>query len=445
MDKKNKKIYKLKNGIKVLIIPLKTTLTHISINFLLGTNHETQNTIELTHFMEHLIGRMTSKKYPNDSYISREISKRGAYTNAYVNSYETTFYIEGFYKDLEFFIDLLSNAINDFQIDYKIAQKEKNAVIQELRNIISNNDYIFEYEIFKYLYPKYAYQNDYVKHINFIKNYDINKLYNFINKHILMRNMVISISCPNNKIKNTKQLINKYFGKMQDHNNRTINYPVYEHKNSIMKIIRIKNPNEDDNTLVNLYVCKPIKYLSDEHLTLIFLQKILFNFDTGIFYKVLRKELGLIYSIKLLVYIDINNPKSSCYYISTSTFHSHTSTLIKNILDILQTYSLTDEDIANAQNSIILEYQQQNFYNLTSYNKYYQKMMLHNQPIIEKSDILKTFKSLKKTIIRKYFEVMKTDIINNGIVFYYSNKNLSTSIKKILSNNYKYQLHTIEK
>ena len=40
MNYNSKKILKLKNGIRLLIIPLKTKLTKISVNILLGESHE---------------------------------------------------------------------------------------------------------------------------------------------------------------------------------------------------------------------------------------------------------------------------------------------------------------------------------------------------------------------------------------------------------------------
>ena len=61
-------------------------------------------------------------------------------------------FIQGFYKDFDFYSDILSNSLNNFYIDPKLAENEKGAVIQELRNIISKETYDFDYGIFKYLF-----------------------------------------------------------------------------------------------------------------------------------------------------------------------------------------------------------------------------------------------------------------------------------------------------
>ena len=108
MEKKIKR-YALKNGIKVIIFPLKTKMTYISLSMLLGTYHEKKGQGNLTHYYEHLLGRLTSTKYKDYKYIGNEIKKRAGQSNAYVNEYELSIFIKGFYKDFEFYIDILSN------------------------------------------------------------------------------------------------------------------------------------------------------------------------------------------------------------------------------------------------------------------------------------------------------------------------------------------------
>jgi len=211
MEKKFKR-YALKNGIKVIIFPLKTKMTYISLSMLLGTYHEKKGQGNLTHYYEHLLGRLTSTKYKDYKYIGNEIKKRAGQSNAYVNEYELSIFIKGFYKDFEFYIDILSNSINKFYIDPKIANNEKGAVIQELRNIVSRENYEFDFKIFKYLYPKYYHLEDHKRDIKYVKKYNIRLVREFIKNKISTNNIVINISCPESKFNNTIKIVNKYFG-----------------------------------------------------------------------------------------------------------------------------------------------------------------------------------------------------------------------------------------
>jgi predicted Zn-dependent peptidase len=157
--------FKLKNGIRIIIVPLNTKLTYISANYLLGRFQEKNKEAGLTHYCEHLLGCLTSQKYKNSAYISEEIYRRGGNYNAYVSDYELSIYIKGIYDDLEFYMDILSNTINNFYTEEDIKIKEKGIIIQEYMGFISNNNYMFEYNMFKFLYPKYSYLADYKKQI----------------------------------------------------------------------------------------------------------------------------------------------------------------------------------------------------------------------------------------------------------------------------------------
>ncbi len=141
------------------------------MSILLGSYHEKKGEGNLTHYYEHLLGKLTSTKYKDYMYVGSEIIKRGGFTNAFVNNYQLCVYIKGFYDDFEFYIDILSNSLNKFYIDPKIANNEKGAVIQELRNKISRENYDFDFLIFKYLYPKYYHLEDSKKDIKYVKNY----------------------------------------------------------------------------------------------------------------------------------------------------------------------------------------------------------------------------------------------------------------------------------
>jgi predicted Zn-dependent peptidase len=440
MDIKFKK-YVLDNDIKVIIIPLDTKLTHISANYLLGFNHETPDISELTHYYEHLLARLTSKKYKNAKYIDNEISKRGGYSNAYVDEYDMCVYINGLYKDLEFYMDILSNSIRNFYIDKKIAKKEKNAVVQELNNMTSDLEYEFDTKIFKYLHPKYFHMRDYKSHIKKVKKFTMKDIHKFIKNKICSKNLLISITCPKNKVRETQVNVKKYFGKIKRYNKCSIIYPILQYNNNKFKIIHVENKH-NDNVIVRLYVCKKIEYLSKENIILNLLNTILFNFHTGIFYKILRTKLGLIYNIGMSYNIDIINAKSSYYYIYTQCEAKNFPIIVNEIIKILKTYKITNQDVVNAKNTKQVMFENKKFHNLTSFNNDYNIHFLFNKNFLTNKEYYKLFTDISLSDVKTYFETFKEDILNKGILFYYSKKNLNSNVdkylkKSIIKNKYK--------
>lgn len=420
---------KLKNGIRIIIVPLNTKLTYISTNYLLGRFKEKSHEAGLTHYCEHLLGSLTSQKYKSSAYISEEIYRRGGVFNAYVSDYEMSIYIKGIYDDLEFYMDILSNTINHFYVEEDIKKKEKGAIIQEYMGYISNNNYMFEYNIFKFLYPKYSYLADYKKQITYIKNFDDDKTFGYLRRQLNTDNLVISITCPLNKIKEVTKNVKKYFGIIKY--KKTIQeYPVIKHSNTSLKIVNIRNSIIDKNTSIVIHLSKRFEYLSEEYLILNFyIKRILFNFDAGIFYKKLRKELGIIYNIGISVNVDNYNPDMSNYVITSKCHSKYTMVFLDNFIDILKNYEIEEERIFNAKRHFKYIYESTKFYNLSSYNDEYKNQILFNKKFIASKEIYKKLLSIKSSRIKEYYKnVFVKDILAKHILFYYSNKNVNKAI-----------------
>lgn len=424
--------YRLKNGIKVLIVPLKTKLTFLSVSMLLGSRHEKNGEGNLTHYYEHLLGRITSQKYKDYKYIGNEITKRGGNSNAYVSEYELNVFIQGYFKDFGFYADILSNSLKDFYIDPKLAENEKGAVIQELKNIVSNERYDFDYNIFKYLFPKYAHLEDYKKDIKYVKKYNVRLVKNFIKKKILTENIVLNITCPYNKIKKTKYYIKKYFGIIKKTENKKIKYPLLQNKTSKRNVVHIKNKVVNDNTIINIYTFSEMEYLSREHIIHDILSNILFNFGIGVFYKELREKTGLIYSIHLVNNISIKNAKQSYYYINTKCDIKNVPTVIYKIMDILKTHKIKLSDIKYSKNALLTRYEYFKFYNIDSYNGFYKNFLLYNKKLRKNKDIYDIIKNIKSKEVLEYYEKFKENIIKRSTIFYYSHKNCNKKINKML-------------
>ncbi len=434
-----KYIYKLKNGIKVLIVPLDTKLTSISLSIKLGISHEKENEIGITHFMEHLMARMISQKYPNDKYVSQELSKRGAYLNAYVNEYETKFYLRGLFEDVDFYLDLLSNGIFNFKLISEIAEKEKHAAIHELQQDIADQKYMFTYNINKFFYPKHYYLYDYNKAIKILKTYEVSKITEFIKTHLDTKNTTVSVSCPTAQVAKTKQLIKKYFEKQMQRYNVSLQYPKSIRINKGLKIVHIQNPRNDNNVLLNIFVNTSMKLLSDEYLCLLIFEKLLCNFESGILYNVLRKQHTLIYSIRLVAAMDLHDYKSSTYYFDTATDSANVPLFLYYFLDIMQKYTFREDHIEHVKTSIDIDMENRKFYTLTSLNEKYEKFLLHDRPIIEEeAEVLKRLRQLKMPYIKKMLRKFQNAVIENGVIFYYSHKNINSQIKSKLSSHIKF-------
>ena len=437
LDNTKKKIIKLDNGLKCLILPTNSTLTEISINIAYGSANEKPKEVELAHYTEHLFARFLSKKYPNRNELEKELRKRGALTNASVDLYETRYYIKGLFEDVEFYMDVLSNVMKHLKIEQDITEQEKNAVSQELRIQMSDSEWKFDQKIWNYMYKNYAYQMDNKEHIKSLKNYDIKRIQKFVRSNYLLQNTTIILNCPLNSVEKTKEMLVKYFNIPNKCPDCFITTPVFAFKHKTLQIINVKNNTENNSVLVRHYVSKNIKYMSDEHIALLYIQDIMFNFEKGIFFKELRDKYGLIYSMSLNLDIDMKNSKSSMYYMETSVEKHKIDSLLYHLFDIISNVKVSQTNLQNTRKHFKIEQEMQKFNNLTTFNEFYGQYFVNNIPIIERSSVHDKILKITDDTIQKYVSIFKKDLMK-GIIFYYSNHNLNKDIEQKLGQKCEY-------
>jgi predicted Zn-dependent peptidase len=229
----------------------------------------------------------------------------------------------------------------------------------------------------------------------------VKNIEDYVHRHIFINNITLSINCPVADVGKTKKMIEKYFAGTRLSKGH-LKYASYIHENKGLKIIYVRNPYPvDGNVLVRFYVNTPLKFLGLHHIHLIFLNEMLFNFQTGIFYNVLRKELGLIYDISLITNVDIMHPKASTYYMQTSVKIQDVPKLIRSLIGILNSYEVTDEVVHSTKNALFVQYENMKFNDLTSYNAYYETFTLHKIPITERSEVSRKIQNVSKRDIVK--------------------------------------------
>src|SRR3989338_955439 len=92
MELQHKKV-KLKNGIRVITVPMKSTAAVTSLVLVgVGSHYETKKLAGLSHYLEHLVFK-GSKKYPSALNIASILDGLGAAYNAVTTNEYTGFYI----------------------------------------------------------------------------------------------------------------------------------------------------------------------------------------------------------------------------------------------------------------------------------------------------------------------------------------------------------------
>ena len=103
-------IHELKNGMKVIMVPRKTSgLVYISLVLKNGLLDEDKHTLSFTHAGEHLFAKYTSKKYPRFESVKGRLGFLGIENNAFTTKFNTGYWFLGNKKHLQFLMNLLKD------------------------------------------------------------------------------------------------------------------------------------------------------------------------------------------------------------------------------------------------------------------------------------------------------------------------------------------------
>ena len=123
----------LSNGLRLITVPM-TDNPAVTVLVMVeaGSKYETKDTNGLSHFLEHMVFKGTTKR-PNAVEISRELDSIGAHYNAFTGQEYTGYYAKVAADRFGQALDIVSDMYVDPLFNAAEAEKEKGVIIEELR------------------------------------------------------------------------------------------------------------------------------------------------------------------------------------------------------------------------------------------------------------------------------------------------------------------------
>ncbi len=129
---------KLKNGIPVVLVPVKgTDVVTALIVFKVGSRNETKSINGISHFVEHLFFKGTERR-PSTLAISKELDGIGADFNAFTGKDLTGYYIKVQKRHAKVAIDMLEDILFHPIFDAEEIDRERGVIIEEI-NMYEDN------------------------------------------------------------------------------------------------------------------------------------------------------------------------------------------------------------------------------------------------------------------------------------------------------------------
>lgn len=127
------KTMKLKNGLDVVVVPMKgtTTVTVLTL-FGVGSKYETRELSGISHFLEHMMFKGTEKR-PKTLDISSELDAVGGVFNAFTSKEYTGYYAKVDATHAKLAVDIISDILLHSKLSQAEINRESNVIVEEMR------------------------------------------------------------------------------------------------------------------------------------------------------------------------------------------------------------------------------------------------------------------------------------------------------------------------
>jgi len=122
----------LKNGLRVITVPMENA-NSVTVLVLVGTGskYETKNINGISHFLEHMFFKGTTKR-PNTLKISETLDSIGGEYNAFTSKEVTGYWAKVDKKHVDVALDWISDIFLNSKFDEKEIEREKGVIIEEV-------------------------------------------------------------------------------------------------------------------------------------------------------------------------------------------------------------------------------------------------------------------------------------------------------------------------
>ena len=423
MDLKHE-LVKYPNGLRVLMIPMpKSQVVYYETQILAGSYYETAKEIETAHFLEHLNGQFTSKKYPSARKTTELLDKLGVQHNAYVTEYISGYHLFGQRQNAQKIFDILAQALVNFQMDKRVFKQEQNSILEELTEHINNHWYPIEQRCHEILFPDHPGSRSVQGSIdNVVKLHELDLI--GYRKRLYQPDRILMILAGDLSLSAMKQLIkDSGLAKLSTTPCSLAPPPftapqnplrVYPKDKSVPReeldpkepvFVKADHLNGADASQIIMLWRVPITTRHPDRFPLAMICHVLTGGMGGQLMIKLRTDMGLIYSINCQAYLDPQNPELSYLQITTNTQGRHLKKVSQTILQEIRRLGrqlVSPESFKSVDNQIKLEMLNHQFKtDPQNYAEQYSQGILWGQPGLTFEEIYKAYDKVTRTDIRR--------------------------------------------
>ena len=209
----------LPNGITVVTEEIPYVLSiSIGVWVNVGSRDESDTNNGISHFVEHMVFKGT--KHFDAQGIAQSMESVGGYLNAFTSKEHTCFYARTLDKHIARAVEVLSDMVQFPLFDEKEMKKEKQVVIEEIKNIEDDPDDLIHDYFERSIYPKHSLGYPVIGTPENIEGMTKGKLFSHLQKFYTPEKMIVS-AAGNLKHSELIKLVEKHFKTIQHRNGKS--------------------------------------------------------------------------------------------------------------------------------------------------------------------------------------------------------------------------------
>jgi len=162
----------------------------VGIWFETGSRDERSSECGISHFLEHIMFKGTSKR--SALQIAREIEQVGGYLNAFTSKEITVYLAHLLDQHLPLAVDVLADNVSRSRFAEKEIQKEQGVVLEEIANSEDTPEDVVHEDFFSYIFPDHSLGMPVLGRRETVSSFTRNELLEYWRKHYTNERVVVS-------------------------------------------------------------------------------------------------------------------------------------------------------------------------------------------------------------------------------------------------------------
>ena len=400
---------KLSNGLRIVMVPMlgNNTVTVLTL-VAAGSKYETRQQSGLSHFLEHMCFKGTTKR-PTAMDITYELDSLGAQANAFTGQEYTGYYAKSDVKHTEQILDIVADVYQNSTFPSVEIEKEKGVIVEEINMYGDMPDEMADENLQRLMYGDTPAGRSIAGDIPTVKQMTRADFINYHRKYYTTDNTVIVISGGIDQ--SIIQKVKKVFSQVPKKTKNT--KPKVTDKQTEKGITLQKKDTQQTHLVIGF---RAYDMYHDDELSASVLASVLGSGMSSRLFQKLREEMGVCYYVRAH---HESTTDTGVFKIAAGVTHARTSEVVSVLMDEcrkLLTQPVSDTELQKVRDMIrgriVLGLESSN-----SWAMYYGGQVVHDKPLRTPEEYLKKLaKITPKDLQRVARKILTEKRMNISIV-----------------------------